>query len=118
MLMNQPIRRTICWILPGLDLVITRPEDRLIENVKVKENAISDHHSITFSIGVTQSAPPQTTQSCRNLRAINAELFEIDLLMRLHEIDVTAPVNAYLQQYELVLQESINMHAPLVTKML
>ena len=61
-----------------LDLVITRQNDRIVNNIKISD-LISNHMSIVFDINMFASVPKTVTKHFRPIKDIDLDRFNEDL---------------------------------------
>ncbi|KAJ8025135.1 hypothetical protein HOLleu_35255 [Holothuria leucospilota] len=96
-----------------LDLILTRASDDFISGVSTTHFLPSDHAAVTCSLSISKPPTTKFEVKFRKLNDIDLAKFRQDILSsKLH----TAPcsdVNLLVQQYEAVLSELINIHAPL-----
>ena len=98
-----------------LDVVISRESDRLVQDVRVL-NKISDHWLIACHLDFTKPAPVKKTISARNFRSINAIDFCNDILTSELMLPPATDVSRLVGQYNSVLSELLDKHAPASAK--
>ena len=103
------------WGGHTLDLVISRESDRLVQDVRVL-NKISDHCLIACQLDFTKPAPVKNTISARNFRSINANDFCKDILTLELTLSPVTDVRRLVGQYNSVLSERLDKHAPASAK--
>ena len=90
-----------------LDLIITRNEDRLVNDIKIHDPVISDHMSVHCTLQLQKPQLQQTEIKYRKLNDINMTSFNQDLEVLNFDDDYDLPV--LIDKYEKTLKE----HAPL-----
>ena len=99
-----------------LDLVITRSTENIITDLNVKEPCLSDHKAVIFKTIVEKPKLMKNTITFRNWKSIDLSSFAQDISQS--EL-ITSPadnVNALVSQYNKVLSELADKHAPLTHK--
>ena len=100
-----------------LDLVITRDSDTLVSNVKTDSSLPSDHSAIKCELAI--SGPPVTCKEIRfrKVRNVNIESFKEDIRNSPLVTDpITDDVEALSSQFDSVLRELLDKHAPETTR--
>jgi hypothetical protein len=98
-----------------LDLVISRGPDNLITSTCVS-SLLSDHHAIHCCLSLKKMPLPRKTVTYRKYKAIDHELFRKDLSLTPLIVSPATSLDELLMQYSTSLQDLINEHAPLKTK--
>lgn len=95
-----------------LDLLITRSDERVIENVSVCDPAISDHAAVFCDLLINKPPFERRVLSCRKLKSVDLNSFCNDVsnssLLRNPSTDLSSLVD----QYETVLTSILDQHAP------
>ena len=99
-----------------LDLIITRNEDRLVNDIKVHDPVISDHMSVHCTLQLQKPQLQQTEINYRKLNDINMSSFNQDLEVLNFEDDHDLPV--LIDKYENTLKETLQKHAPLKRRLI
>ena len=95
-----------------LDLVLSRPTDRLIADCLVS-GLISDHFAVRCLVRAHRPFRPQKTMSYRKLNSIDLDLFTRDLLDLPLFTDPGVDVSSLLEQYNSGVAKVLERHAPL-----
>jgi len=101
-----------------LDLVVSpdsEPRRQLVSALTVQSVYFSDHHLLTWRLGVPPTPPVTTTHSYRPLRQLDRAAFCHDIVeSRLYDTDVT-DADAYAELIDAEVQCVLDVHAPLRT---
>ena len=101
-----------------LDLVISNIDiNSLI--VEDPSRAISDHFLVKFGFDIRTNLeikPRKREVTFRDLKSLNVENFNTDIGNALLSVDKNAPVNECLSQFNNVLNDCLDKHAPLITR--
>ena len=100
-----------------LDLVLTRSDELFISDLYVQAPIISDHSGISFSLPMEKSLPEKQTRTYRCLKDIDVDAFEKDILQSSLHTSPAEDVNDLVNQYNTVLTELLDKHAPPKTKL-
>ncbi len=106
-----------------IDVLITRCDSSLVENIVVTDiglcdndsNLINDHYAIAFTVNLPITAPTKSTISYRNYKGIDTHAFTCDVrdLEMLNNMNST--VDELTITYITGLAALINTHAPTIT---
>ena len=96
-----------------LDLVITRIGSSLFCDTDVIKSSISDHFSVTFTAAPNHI---QQREQLRDIRHIDQQSFEKDLVEKLAEIDLQHDVNTIYNSYTDAVNYVMKKHALVKTR--
>ena len=98
-----------------LDWVISRQDDNFVGACEV-DSMLSDHCAIHFNLLCSKPHPPRKTVTFRNIKGIDTDSFKNDI--RTSELYTTpaSDVDAKVDQYNNVLKQVLDKHAPEKTK--
>ena len=99
-----------------LDWVISRPQDNLVKSCSV-DSMISDHHAVVVHLECSRPHPQKKSKTYRNIRAIDPDTFRNDILKSDLITHPKICVEDKVKQYNEVLTEILNKHAPEKVKM-
>jgi DNA-directed RNA polymerase subunit F len=99
-----------------LDLVITRLDESTVDNINVTNPDISDHFMIQMELLMTKPLPASKVLSYRKMKAINICEFKNDIQNSEMYSAPAIAVSALVDQYNSVLTELLDKHAPIKTK--
>ena len=106
-----------------LDLIITykqtsceTSERDFIKCIDIHPYLPSDHFGITCKIDFTKPPPPTKTIISRKLKGIDFAKFCTDIDSSIHPLPVSAGPEVLCAQYDRVLSEVLDAHAPLKTR--
>ena len=100
-----------------LDLVITRSPSSIVSSTMAYPSSISDHYSVVFLLSSANPVPARTMRHLRDIRGINHDRFEADLLKHLAFVDINMNVSAVVDQYEHAVISTVDVHVPVTTRM-
>lgn len=95
-----------------LDLIITRTDDDIINNVFVKDPAISDHSAVFCNLMIKKPPFDKIVSKCRNLKGLDFLSFADQLSNSLLLTDPQNDLVGLVYQYESVLSSALDYHAP------
>ena len=98
-----------------IDFVITRSTDDIIESCEVAD-LLSDHHVIHAMLKCTKPHPPQKVITFRQIGDIAIDEFKEDILQSDIYKNKASDVADLVTQYDTVLRNLLDKHAPEVTK--
>ena len=99
-----------------LDLILTRCDDLSLTNISIQPPAISDHSAISFDIPIGKPPSERKLISYRKVKNININEFKDDILNSSLYSSPCDDINKLVEQYNNVLSDIIDKHAPLITK--
>jgi hypothetical protein len=100
-----------------LDLLISRPEDNIVVNHKVKVSLISDHYYIECTLRYMKPPTKKVTRTKRDFSKFDTNTFCVDLEQCLSNMSDTVPSADYVvDQFATVCTTVLDNHAPLVTR--
>ena len=101
-----------------LDLVLTRSTDSLdmVHDLDVHAAVFSDHSPISFNMPFRKPAPMQKEVTIRNLKDIDVEKFQNDILLSTLITSPPDDVTELIDQYNTTLSTLLESHAPARTK--
>ena len=100
-----------------LDLVITRSPSSIVSSTMTYPSSISDQYSVVFLLSSANPVPARTMRHLRDIRGINHDRFEANLLEHLASVDINMDVSAVVDQYEHAVISTVDVHAPVTTRM-
>jgi hypothetical protein len=100
-----------------LDLVITRSFDQLVKDISIHNPLLSDHFSVHFCVEGNKPTPLKKEVSYRKLQNIDPIAFRRDLLESSLIRSPASDADSIVQQYNSVLSELLEKHAPLKKKL-
>ena len=95
-----------------LDLVITRDDENIINNVSVSDPAISDHSAVFCNILISKPPFERRVSRCRKLKSVDLDSFSKDVSGLLLSTALQNDLPGLLGQYESVLTSVLDQHAP------
>ncbi len=95
-----------------LDLVMTRSDEPCVDNVSVHQETLSDHFPVHFQLPSGKPPPGKRVISYRKYSQINKESFQSDILQSALTTATSDSVDGLIAQYNKVLTELVNKHAP------
>ena len=97
-----------------LDLLIHREDDTILAgNIDIVSDLSSDHFAIVCPLAMAKPKPSKLILKCRNLRRIDMKVFRSDILnSSLHSATKTCDTNALTMQYNSIMCNLIDKHAP------
>ena len=98
-----------------LDVVISRENDNLVENTHVLD-LISDHALVACTLCVRKPPVPRTTITSRKYRSIDCANLNEDVVSSELTISLANTADAAVDQYNKVLSDLLDQHAPSCTK--
>jgi exonuclease III len=99
-----------------LDLVLSRSSDSIISDLHVHGAPLSDHSPVSFSLPFHQSSTTEKTVHFRKLKEIDIEDFKSDIEKSSLYTNPAAEITDLVRQYNVILQEVLDRHAPLLEK--
>jgi hypothetical protein len=102
-----------------LDVVISRDSDKLIRQVQVLNQEISDHSAVCFNLCTEKPPNLMKNVKYRKLRSINTETFKFDLAnssLQNHEKNMTETIDELVNKYNTTLLKVVDDHAPVQHK--
>ena len=97
--------------------MITRSPSSIVSSTMAYPRSISDHYSVVFLLSSANPVPARTMRHLRDIRGINHDRFEADLLEHLGSVDINMDVSAVVDQYEHAVISTVDVHAPVTTRM-
>ena len=98
-----------------LDLILSRPDEKLTTSCTVQHDEISDHFPVICNLDLEKPHKQPTYKKVRRYRNMESELFKRDLIKSLeNNIDSEDP-NEQVRGLWAALKSSIDTHAPVVT---
>ena len=98
-----------------LDLILSRPDEKLTTSCTVQYDEISDHFPVICNLDLKKPHKQPTYKNVRRYRNMENELFQNDLIKSLeNNIDSEDP-NEHVRGLWAALKSSIDTHAPVVT---
>ena len=101
-----------------LDLLITRTVDNLVSEVEVIRGLPSDHYAVKCNVPFSRPGPVKKSVCYRELRKIDVEQFQQDIKSSVLFTDPSEDPSGIISQYEHVLGDLLDRHAPVKTKIL
>lgn len=98
-----------------LDVVISRENDNLVGNTHVLD-LISDHALVACALGISKPHVPRTTITSRKFRSIDLANLNEDIVSGELTTSLANTVDVATEQYNKVLSELLDHHAPSCTK--
>ena len=95
-----------------LDLVITRSDDSLIKDTKVKDPVISDHLAIHCVLSIQKPQFRKKLINFRKLHSLNMDSFCKDIMASPLLQDQATDLDTMVDQYDRVLRQLLDQHAP------
>ena len=95
-----------------LDLVITRSDDSLIKDTKVKDPVISDHLAIHCVLSIQKPQFRKKLINVRKLHSLNMDSFCKDIMDSPLLQDQATDLDMMVDQYDRVLRQLLDQHAP------
>lgn len=99
-----------------LDLLISRKFDNLVSDVEVVTGMPSDHHVVKCLVDIARPKPVKQVVNYRDLKKINLDLFKHDIETSMLSINPADDLSQSVKQYEHVLRDLLDRHAPLKSK--
>ena len=99
-----------------LDLIITRNEDGLVDEIRTHDPVISDHMSVHCTLQLQKPQLQQTEINYRKLNDINMSSFNQDLEVLNFDDDYDLPV--LIDKYENTPKETLQKHASLKRRLI
>ena len=96
-----------------LDLVITRSQEDIIDNIHVSNPGISDHLAVSFKLAVKKPDFERKVIQFRKLKSIDHNAFQADILSSGLLDMKTENVESSVNQYNQILGKLLDKHAPL-----
>jgi len=100
----------------ALDLLITRSDEDLISNFFLHDPVISDHLAVHCLLSFVKPASKTRTVSYRKIRSVDLVAFRKDIANSLLCTSSVPDLSDLCLQYDSVLSNIVNQHAPLCTK--
>ena len=97
--------------------MITRSPSSIVSSTMAYPSSISDHYNVVFLLSSANPVSARTMRHLRDIRGINHDRFEADLLEHLASVDINMDVSAVVDQYEYALISTVDVHAPVTTRM-
>ena len=94
-----------------LDLVITSYSELAISNLQVDAPVINDHGTVSFTFPLGKPSVMQETRKVCNLKDIDIEEFQKDMLTSSLYTSPANDVNDFMNQYSIVLEDILDVHA-------
>ena len=95
----------------------TRSRSSIVSSTMAYPSSISDHYSVVFLLPSANPVLARTMRHLRDIRGINHDRFEADLLEHLASVDINMDVSAVVDQYEHAVISTVDVHAPVTTRM-
>ena len=95
-----------------LDLIITRSDVDLVDDIVVKDPALSDHLAVLCKLKLKKLPAERREVSFRKLRSININSLRSDLKSSTAMMDATADLYDQIDKYEYELSRILDNHAP------
>lgn len=95
-----------------LDLVIARSDDSLIKDTKVKDPVISDHLAIHCVLSIQKPQFRKKLINVRKLHSLNMDSFCKDIMDSPLLQDQATDLDMMVDQYDRVLRQLLDQHAP------
>jgi hypothetical protein len=95
-----------------LDLVITRCDELPILNLQVQAPIISDHGAISFCLPLAKPPSKRITNIFRRINKINIDKFQQDIIESPLYTNPADNINDYAAQYNMILKNILDNHAP------
>ncbi|KXJ18376.1 RNA-directed DNA polymerase from mobile element jockey [Exaiptasia diaphana] len=102
----------------ALDLLITRTDDVFLRNFFIHDPVLSDHFAVHCSLSAVKPICKSRTVSYRKICSIDLDAFRHDIAESLLCKSPATELSALCHQYDAVLAEILNKHAPLRTKII
>ena len=99
-----------------LDLLITRETDDLISDISVHHDLPSDHVATACHLDMSRPEPVRHETRFRKLREIDFSQFRKDISSSSLVSNPASDLGALVEQYDSVLSELLDIHAPTVTR--
>ena len=103
-----------------LDCVIASKELGPVNNIVVENLSLGDHFLISFNLNVIHKKQTKKNISFRRLNNINHDMFSVDIGNTISSItdkcNKTSNFNDGITMYESEMLNTINKHAPIITK--
>ena len=100
-----------------LDLIFTRSDQKLLNNLRVENNLMSDHYWILCKLNIRKPKVTSRTISYRNLKNISIDAFSQDIENSiLSDRCQLSNLDEFVSRYNLTLSELLDKHAPLSLK--
>ena len=100
-----------------LDLVISRPDDNTVRSCWVQDNQLSTatknyHYMVHFQMNCKKPMLTKKTVTVRNFKAIDHDMYCIDVAHELESIDLKAPPDTLIGQFNTKMVSVLDNHAP------
>ncbi|XP_072042987.1 uncharacterized protein [Amphiura filiformis] len=99
-----------------IDLIISRPEDKLVSKCCVLPSLGSDHMLIDCVINCAKPAPLRVTSSVRNFKCMDKSEFTQNLTSEIEGLDLRGTADEMLGQLESSVSSVLDAHAPSQTR--
>ncbi len=99
-----------------LDLVITRSSEDVVSDIYVSAPVIADHSAIHFKLACSKPGFERKTITFRRLKSIDLKSFSQDILSSPLHSNRENTLECLVNQYQNVLSDILDKHAPLRTK--
>ncbi|XP_072020238.1 uncharacterized protein [Amphiura filiformis] len=99
-----------------IDLIISRPEDKLVSKSCVLPSLGSDHMLIDCVINCAKPAPLRVTSSVRNFKCMDKSEFTQNLTSEIEGLDLRGTADEMLGQLESSVSSVLDAHAPSQTR--
>jgi len=100
----------------ALDLLITRDNEKLIQNFYVQDPVLSDHFAVHCSLSIMKPINKQSFVSYRNLRSFDIDAFRREIADSTLCKSPATDLSVLCDQYDSVLSSLLDKHAPVRTK--
>jgi len=99
-----------------LDLLITRQNSSIVENINIFPQCISDHCLIQTTIQLAKPAPVRSTVNYRKWKDIDNDVFLQDIAIAAENLQSVSSVDELVSKYNSALQNIVQKHAPIKSR--
>ena len=92
--------------------MIIRSPSSIVSSTMAYPSSISDHYSVVFLLSSANPVPARTMRHLRDIRGINHDQFEADLLEHLASVDINMDASAVVDQYEYAVISTVSPACP------
>jgi hypothetical protein len=110
--LTQHVRQATYQERHILDLLITRADDHIIDNVSVFDPTISDHSAVFCDLLIKKSPFEKIVSRYRKLKTINLDSFSNEIAESPLITSALSDLDGLLHQYDSVLTSVLDHHAP------